>query len=116
MPRVFIADKLESSGVDLLTAAGIDVDNRPGLTGEALLAALQAANAVIVRSATKITAAHLKVPGKLKAIARAGVGVDTIDVPAATRKGIVVMNPLLSVIDNYGGAPCATHISRESGL
>ncbi len=92
MPRVFIADKLESSGIDLLTAAGIEVDNRPGLTGEALLAALQAADAVIVRSATKITAAHLEVPGKLKAIARAGVGVDTIDVPAATRKGIVVMN------------------------
>ncbi len=92
MPRVFIADKLESSGVDLLTASGIEVDNRPGLMGEALLAALQAADAVIVRSATKITAAHLEVPGKLKAIARAGVGVDTIDVPAATRKGIVVMN------------------------
>lgn len=92
MPRVFIADKLETAGVDLLIASGIDVDNRPGLTGEILLSALQSADAVIVRSATKIIAAHLEVPGKLKAIVRAGVGVDTIDVPAATRKGIVVMN------------------------
>ncbi len=92
MPRVFIADKLETAGIELLTTSGIDVDNRPGLTGDALLSALRAADAVIVRSATKITAAQLEQPGQLKAIVRAGVGVDTIDVPAATRKGIVVMN------------------------
>ena len=92
MPRVFIADKLEIAGIELLTTSGIEVDNRPGLTGDALLSALRAADAVIVRSATKITAAQLEQPGQLKAIVRAGVGVDTIDVPAATRKGIVVMN------------------------
>ena len=92
MPRVFIADKLEIAGIELLTTSGIEVDNRPGLTGDALLTALRSADAVIVRSATKITAAQLDQPGRLKAIVRAGVGVDTIDVPAATRKGIVVMN------------------------
>ncbi|MCU0702929.1 MAG: phosphoglycerate dehydrogenase [Fimbriiglobus sp.] len=92
MPRVFIADKLESAGVDALTAAGIEVDNRPGLKDEALRDALRAADAVVVRSATKITAELLADPGCLKAIARAGAGVDTIDVEAATRKGIVVMN------------------------
>ena len=92
MPRVFICDKLEQAGVDLLQAAGIEVDNRPGLKGAELLAAVQACDALIVRSATKFTAELLENAGKLKAIARAGVGVDNIDVPTATRKGIVVMN------------------------
>ncbi len=92
MARVLIADKLESAGVELLTAAGLEVDNRPGLKGDDLKAALQAADAVICRSQPKITAELLENPGKLRAIARAGVGVDNIDVSAATRKGVVVMN------------------------
>jgi D-3-phosphoglycerate dehydrogenase len=92
MARVFISDKLESGGVDMLKAAGLDVDNRPGLKDAALLEALRAADAMVVRSGTRVTAALLEDPGKLRAIVRAGVGVDNIDVPAATRKGIVVMN------------------------
>ncbi len=92
MPRVLIADKLEAAGVELLTAAGIEVDNRPGLKGDELKAALRAADAVICRSQPQLTADVLDEPGKLRAIARAGVGVDNIDVQAATRKGIVVMN------------------------
>src|SRR5436305_1881532 len=92
MPRVLICDKLESSGVDLLKQAGFEVDNRPGLTGDALKEAVRVADGVIVRSATKITAELLDDPGKLRAVARAGVGVDNIDVAAATRKGVVVMN------------------------
>jgi D-3-phosphoglycerate dehydrogenase / 2-oxoglutarate reductase len=92
MPRVLICDKLESSGTDLLQQAGLEVDNRPGLTGAQLQEALQAADAAIVRSQTRITAQLLEQPGKLRAIARAGVGVDNIDVAAATRRGIVVMN------------------------
>jgi D-3-phosphoglycerate dehydrogenase len=92
MPRVLICDKLESSGTDLLRDAGIDLDNRPGLKDSALQEALQAADGAIVRSGTQITAALLEKPGNLKAVVRAGVGVDNIDVAAATRKGIVVMN------------------------
>ena len=92
MPRVFICDQLESSAIDVLKAEGIDVDFRPGLKGEELLTAMRAADAIIVRSATKFTAEMLSEPGQLKAIARAGVGVDNIDVDAATRRGIVVMN------------------------
>ncbi|MFO0935279.1 MAG: phosphoglycerate dehydrogenase [Gemmataceae bacterium] len=92
MPRVLIADKLESAGIELLSQAGLEVDNRPGLTGDELKAALRNADAAIVRSAPKVTAEYLEQPGRLKAIARAGVGVDNIDVAAATRKGIVVMN------------------------
>jgi D-3-phosphoglycerate dehydrogenase len=92
MPRVLIADKLESAGVDLLRAAGLDVETRLGLKGEELAAALREFDAAIVRSQPKVTAESLADPGRLRAIARAGVGVDNIDVPAATRKGIVVMN------------------------
>src|SRR5437867_10012518 len=92
MPRVLICDKLDEVGLDLLKSAGLETDDRPGLKGDDLRAALQAADALIVRSATRITADLLENPGKLRAIARAGVGVDTIDVAAATRKGIVVMN------------------------
>src|SRR5262245_54828477 len=92
MPRVLIADKLESTGIELLTAAGIEIDNRPGLKGDELKAAIRAADAVICRSQPKLTAEFFDDPGKLRAVARAGVGVDNIDVPAATRKGVVVMN------------------------
>ncbi|MDY3559826.1 phosphoglycerate dehydrogenase [Gemmata sp. JC673] len=92
MARVLIADKLESSGVELLQAAGIEVDNRPGLKGDELKAAIQAADAVICRSQPKLSAEYFDNPGKMRAVARAGVGVDNIDVAAATRKGVVVMN------------------------
>jgi D-3-phosphoglycerate dehydrogenase len=92
MPRVLIADKLEASGVDLLKAAGIEVETRLGLKGADLSAALREFDGMIVRSQPKVTAENLENPGKLRAIARAGAGVDNIDVPAATRKGVVVMN------------------------
>src|SRR2546421_12640700 len=92
MPRVLISDKLEPPGLDLLRQAGIELDERHGLTGAALQEALRAADGVIVRSGTRITAELLEDPGKLRAVVRAGVGVDNIDVAAATRRGIVVMN------------------------
>src|ERR1700732_1398678 len=90
--RVLISDKLESGGIELLRQAGIELDERSGLTGSALQEALRAADGVIVRSGTRITAELLENPGRLRAIVRARVGVDNIDVAAATRRGIVVMN------------------------
>src|SRR4051794_7906082 len=93
MPRILVADNLEAPGLELLLQAGfeLDVPAKP-LQGDALKAALRAADGVIVRSATKLPADALAEPGKLRVIVRAGVGVDTIDVPTATRLGIVVMN------------------------
>lgn len=90
--RVLICDKLEKPGQDLLIQAGIEIDNRPGLKGEELKAALRAADGCIVRSGTRLTADLLDQPGKLRAVVRGGVGVDNIDVSAATRGGIIVMN------------------------
>src|SRR5438874_12767475 len=92
MPRVLISDKLETPGLEVLRQAGIELDERHGQTGPALREALRAADGVVVRSGTRITAELLENPGKLRAIVRAGVGVDNIDVAAATRHGIVVMN------------------------
>jgi D-3-phosphoglycerate dehydrogenase len=92
MPRVFVADKLEQAGLDLLVQAGLELDVREKLKDKALIEALQAADGVIVRSATTLRAAELENPGKLRVIVRAGVGVDNIDVEAATRRGILVMN------------------------
>jgi D-3-phosphoglycerate dehydrogenase / 2-oxoglutarate reductase len=92
MPRVMICDQLEPAAADLLEKAGVEVDYRPGLKGDVLKAAIRAADGVIVRSATKITADILEKPGHVRAIARAGVGIDNIDVAAATRHGIIVMN------------------------
>ncbi len=92
MPRVFVSDKLGPAGLEMLQESGLDLDNRPGLKGEELLQALQQADVMIVRSGTKVTGELLENPGKLRAVIRAGVGVDNIDVPEATRHGIVVMN------------------------
>ncbi len=92
MPRILISDKLEPPGLDLLREAGLELDERHGLKGDALKDALRVADGVIVRSGTRLTADLLGDPGKLRAVVRAGVGVDNIDVAAATRKGIVVMN------------------------
>jgi D-3-phosphoglycerate dehydrogenase len=92
MPRVLISDKLQAPGLELLRQAGIELDERHGLKGADLQQALRTADGVIIRSDTRLTAAELEDPGRLRVIVRAGVGVDNIDVGAATRKGIVVMN------------------------
>ncbi len=92
MPRIFVADKLEQPGLDLLRQAGFELDVREKLQGAALQEAVAAADGVIVRSATRITRELLDKPGKLRVVVRAGVGVDNIDVDAATRKGVLVMN------------------------
>src|SRR5205807_679587 len=81
MPRVLISDKLESPGLDLLRQAGIELDERHGLTGAALQEALRAADGVIVRSGTRVTAELLEDPGHLRAVVRPGVGVDPFLAP-----------------------------------
>ncbi|XP_004527399.1 D-3-phosphoglycerate dehydrogenase [Ceratitis capitata] len=94
--NVLICDAVDKACVDLLQSNGIQVDTKLKLPVNELCAAVKNYNAVIVRSDTKITAEVLKAGtvegGKLKAVGRAGAGVDNIDVAAATSHGVVVLN------------------------
>src|ERR1700759_64180 len=90
--KILVADKLAEEGLDVLKAAGVPFDIKIGLGEADLAAAVGEYDALIVRSGAKVTAKVLTNPGNLKAIARAGVGVDNIDLEAATEKGILVLN------------------------
>lgn len=90
--RILVADKLAPEGLEFLKESGVDFDAKVGLKEPELAAIVGQYDALIVRSGAKVTAKVLENPGKLKAIARAGVGVDNIDLEAATAKGILVMN------------------------
>jgi len=92
MPKVLISDALSPRAADILTARGIDVDFLPGLPVEELKTRIGGYDGLAVRSATKVTSGLIERAEKLKVIGRAGIGVDNIDVAAATQRGIVVMN------------------------
>jgi D-3-phosphoglycerate dehydrogenase / 2-oxoglutarate reductase len=92
MPKVLIADELSPRAVAVFAERGIDADVAIGLKPDALAAKIGAYDGLAVRSATKVTAALLAEASMLKIVGRAGIGVDNIDVPAATQRGIVVMN------------------------
>ena len=90
--KILVADDVSDSGLQPLRDAGLVVEKRIGLAKDELVAALQNCEGLIVRSETKVTADILEATPDLKVIGRAGVGVDNIDVPAATVNGVVVMN------------------------
>jgi D-3-phosphoglycerate dehydrogenase len=91
--KILVSDKLTDEGIEILRSEpGVEVDVKIGLTPDELKAILGQYDGICVRSETKLTADVLAKPGKLRAIARAGVGVDNVDLPTATRHGIVVMN------------------------
>jgi len=90
--KVLVADSMSQVGVEVLQAAGLEVDVKTGLKPEELKAVINDYEGLIIRSATKVTADLLTAAGRLKVVARAGTGVDNIDIPAATAKGVVVMN------------------------
>jgi D-3-phosphoglycerate dehydrogenase len=91
-PRVLIADKLSPTAVQIFKDRGIETDVKSGLDRDQLIAIIGQYDGLAVRSATKVTEKVIAAAGKLKVIGRAGIGVDNIDVPAATVKGIIVMN------------------------
>ena len=92
MARVLVTEEIADAGLHRLRAAGHVVDVQLGLNGEALIAALQGAQALIVRSATNVDAAVLSAVSGLLVVGRAGVGLDNVDVDAATKAGVMVTN------------------------
>jgi len=90
--KVLAADGVSKKGIELLQQAGFEVVIKDKLPAEELLATIPEYDALIVRSASKVTAEVIGAAKKLKIIGRAGVGVDNIDVPAATARGIIVIN------------------------
>ena len=94
MPKVLISDKLSEAAVQIFKDNNVDVDFQPGLgkDPEALAKIIGNFDGLAIRSATKVTAEIIEKASNLKVIGRAGIGVDNVDIPAATARGIVVMN------------------------
>ncbi|MGA2108277.1 MAG: phosphoglycerate dehydrogenase [Syntrophorhabdales bacterium] len=91
--RVLVTDNISKEGISKLTFdKTIEVDVRPGISGDELLNTIGNYDAIITRSGTPISAGLVANPGRLKVIGRAGVGLDNIDIEAASKKGIIVMN------------------------
>src|SRR6202790_3910967 len=92
MPKVLIADALSPRAVEIFRSRGVEADVATELKTSELRARIAEYDGLAVRSATKVTAELIAAAGALQVIGRAGIGVDNIDVPAATERGIVVMN------------------------
>ncbi len=90
--KILIADAVDPKSVEVFSASGFTPDYRPEISAGDLLSVIGEYAALIVRSRTKVTAEVLRAGRKLKIVGRAGAGVDNIDVPEATRRGVIVMN------------------------
>ena len=93
-PRVLISDALSPAAVAIFKERGVEVDFQPALgkDKDKLAAIIGDYDGLAIRSATKVTAKILENAKKLKVIGRAGIGVDNVDIPAATARGVIVMN------------------------
>lgn len=90
--RVLISDPVAKQGIELLREAGLEVEVKTKQSEEAITEMIGEFEALVVRSETRVTRRIIEAGKKLKIIARAGVGVDNIDVGAATEKGVLVVN------------------------
>ena len=92
-PKVLVADPVSERGIEELSAGGtLEVSVQTGLPEAELIKIIPDFDALVVRSQTKVTAKVIDAAKKLKVIGRAGVGVDNVDVEAATKRGIIVLN------------------------
>ena len=91
--KILISDSLAAKGVDLLRSVPeFKVEFKPGLSPKELKDAVKDAEALVIRSATKVTADVIEAASRLRVIGRAGIGLDNVDIPAASQRGVVVMN------------------------
>src|SRR5437764_3504726 len=92
MPKVLISDKLSPAAVAIFEERGVAADSKPGLSKAELLSVVGQYDGLAIRSATKVSADVIRAAKRLKVIGRAGIGVDNVDIPAATAAGVIVMN------------------------
>jgi D-3-phosphoglycerate dehydrogenase len=90
--RVLISDPMDPKAAAIFRERGIEVEEKPGLSPDELKAIIGEYDGLAIRSATKVTRALLEAADKLRVVGRAGIGVDNVDIPAATARGVVVMN------------------------
>ncbi|MGB5268843.1 MAG: phosphoglycerate dehydrogenase [Polyangiales bacterium] len=91
--RVLVSDKLAEAGLQVLRdAPGVDLEFRPGMSEDELCEVIGDYDGLIIRSATQVTPRVIEKADRLRVVGRAGIGVDNVDIPAASRRGIVVMN------------------------
>jgi D-3-phosphoglycerate dehydrogenase len=91
-PKVLISDKMDPKAAEIFRERGIDVDVITGKTKEELIAMIGEYDGLAIRSSTKVTADVLAAATNLKVVGRAGIGVDNVDIPEASKKGVIVMN------------------------
>ncbi|MBN8817000.1 MAG: phosphoglycerate dehydrogenase [Sphingomonas sp.] len=92
MPKVLISDKMDPKAAQIFRERGVEVDEITGKTPDELAAMIGEYDGLAIRSSTKVTKAILDAATNLKVVGRAGIGVDNVDIPAASAKGVVVMN------------------------
>jgi D-3-phosphoglycerate dehydrogenase len=92
MPKVLISDKMDPKAAEIFRARGVEVDEITGKTPEELKAMIGQYDGLAIRSSTKVTKEILEAATNLKVVGRAGIGVDNVDIPSASAKGVVVMN------------------------
>ena len=90
--KILVSDDLSNEGVEILRRGGLEVDVKVGLPADELKKIIGQYDGLAVRSATKVNADLLSAADRLKVVGRAGVGVDNVDLPAATKRGVIVMN------------------------
>src|SRR5262245_23620960 len=91
-PRILISDELDPAALEVLRRAGFEPEVRTGLKEDELCQLIKGVDALLIRSATKVTRRVIEAASELRVIGRAGIGVDNVDLEAATERGIVVMN------------------------
>ncbi len=92
MARILVSDSLSDEGIGILKAAGFEVDHKPEISQEDIAKEIGEYDALVIRSRTTVTPEIINNAHKLKVVGRAGVGLDNVDVPSATQRGIIVMN------------------------
>ena len=109
--KILVSDPLSEEGLAILRDSGIPVDVKPGLTEEELCGIIGEYDGLVIRSGTKVTKKVIEASTHLRVIGRAGVGVDNVDIPAATEKGILVMNTPSANILSAAEHTCAMILS-----